>query len=211
MNENRTKLKQNAREVLELLERGNYQVEGRTVAIGGWQDSARLGTRLYSPAQLESLRSSPPRGADPGIELSEETTQVAAQRLASQVEKTALLNFASARNPGGGFLNGAKAQEEDLCRCSGLYPCLLECMEYYEANRRQDSLLYTDHMIYSPDVPFFRVRGNGGFLTQPFTISVITAPAPNSRPHLERHPQGHQELEQSFLRRWQNVLCLAVE
>ena len=36
------------------------------------------------------------------------------------------LNFASARNPGGGFLNGSQAQEESIARATGLYPCQLK-------------------------------------------------------------------------------------
>ncbi len=35
--------------------------------------------------------------------------------------KTAVHNFASATKPGGGVERGANAQEECLCRCSGLY------------------------------------------------------------------------------------------
>src|SRR6185312_12808515 len=89
------------------------------------------------------------------------------------------LNFASAKNPGGGFLGGAKAQEEDLCRCSALYTCQLTQSAYYEVNRATSSMLYTDNIIYSPDVPFFR-DDRLQLLDEPFTVSIITAPAPNA-------------------------------
>lgn len=120
-----------------------------------------------------------------------------------------VLNFASARSPGGGFLNGARAQEEDLCRCSGLYPALLTQETYYLENRKQPSLLYTDHFIYSPGVPFFRLRSRGDRLEQPFVASVLTAPAPNAGPLLRQEPDAGPAILDTFRRRWRYVLEVA--
>ena len=167
----------------------------------------------------EDSGSSPQTARDttlPNILVTEGTTQAVAQQMAREASdesgsapSLALLNFASARNPGGGFLNGAKAQEEDLCRCSGLYPCLLQCMEYYEVNRQQKSMLYTDHAIFSPGVPFFKVRSTGELLPQPFYPAVITAPAPNTGPHLKRNPGDTESLRATFERRWKMVMAMA--
>ena len=69
--------------------------------------------------------------------------------------KTAVLNFASATNPGGGVTRGSSAQEESLCRCSTLYPVLntpLLWSQYYSMNREARNPLYTDSLIYSPGI-----------------------------------------------------------
>ncbi len=205
-------MKELAQQTLELIDQGTYTTETGPVQFSTAQQEAVLNTRLYTPSEMSQLRDSEGGGTVPDVEVVDATTQVAAQRMARQYESSgepiALLNFASARNPGGGFLNGAKAQEEDLCRCSGLYPCLLTRMEYYEANRQQDSLIYTDHLIFSPQVPFFKIRGTGDLLAEPFQVSVITAPAPNTGPFLKRHPGEEAQLEAAFLRRWESVIAV---
>ena len=67
----------------------------------------------------------------------------------------AALNFAAAGSPGGGFLNGARAQEESIARSSGLLAAIEPCQMYAFHRARQDAM-YTDWVIYSPDVPVFR-------------------------------------------------------
>ena len=90
----------------------------------------------------------------------------------------AVLNFASAKNPGGGFLNGAMAQEEALAASSGLYNTLLRHEIYYSGNRNCGTMMYTDHAIYLPDVVFFRDE-NFHLLDKPVLASVLTLPAVN--------------------------------
>ncbi|MDP4176798.1 MAG: TIGR02452 family protein [Bacillota bacterium] len=90
------------------------------------------------------------------------------------------LNFASAKNPGGGFLNGSSAQEESIARSSALYPCLLSQKKFYEFHKKQGSPLYSHKMIYSPDVPIFR-DDNGKLLSEPILCSFITSPAVNAK------------------------------
>jgi uncharacterized protein (TIGR02452 family) len=191
-----------AQETLAIVERGNYTApSGQTVDVRAAVDAAVRGTVLYRPGSLDGPAA--PRGvtdgAPPRIEVTSETTTEAARRLVV-VEREAhvvALNFASARSPGGGFLGGAKAQEEDLARGSALYACQLPQRAYYDANRACDSMLYTDHLIYSPDVPFFRDDRNG-LLEAPFLVSIITAPRPRRRrpwvrgtpPAMPRRPRG---------------------
>ena len=200
-------LKNTAQEVLEIVDRGFYEVDDVRVSLESVSPTSVDSSRLYTPGKLEGARKERSSGNAPTIRVISATTQVAAQQLASS-GPVVLLNFASARNPGGGFLNGAKAQEEDLCRCSNLYPTLLQHPQYYEANRAQGSLLYTDHAIFSPNVVFFKTRGTGDLLAQPFIASVITAPAPNSRPYLRRFGDP-LKLRECFERRWRNVLAIA--
>jgi uncharacterized protein (TIGR02452 family) len=90
----------------------------------------------------------------------------------------AALVFASAKHPGGGFRTGAKAQEEDIARGSGLYRCLNAVPRFYAYHRSRSDNLYSDHVIYSPSVPVFRDDG-GGLLDAAYPISFLTAAAPN--------------------------------
>ncbi|RKI01280.1 TIGR02452 family protein [Corallococcus sp. AB038B] len=177
-------LKGIAQETVGIVERGEYVApSGRPVLFRAQVEQALRGTLLYRPGDFARLPRPEPRAGSsaPRIEVTPEKTGAAARRCV-EVEGVAdvvALNFASAKNPGGGFLGGAKAQEEDLARCSALYPCLLTQREYYDANRGQSSPLYTDHVIYSPQVPFFRDEGLT-LLERPFSVSLITAPAPNA-------------------------------
>jgi len=57
--------------------------------------------------------------------------------------------------PGGGFLKGARAQEEALCRSSALFHTL-DGHPMYAHHRKRPRPDSTDWAIYSPDVPVFR-------------------------------------------------------
>lgn len=196
-------------ETLSFLERGAYESPaGEIRALEPAQSAAVAGTVVHAPEELDEFLARPAAGgAAPRVEVRDGTTQAVAQALVQdEGERVLLLNFASARNAGGGFVNGARAQEEDVCRCSGLYPCLLRAERYYRANRATSSMLYTDHVVYSPDVPFFRTRARDR-LERPFLASVLTAPAPNAGQHLARRPDGALELDRALRRRAGLVLA----
>ncbi|WP_131740209.1 TIGR02452 family protein [Actinomadura roseirufa] len=174
-----------ALETVTVLERGDYPApSGRTVSIAASLARAVEGTVLYRPDELdvllERLTAAPADGgAGTRVEVTGETTLAAARRLCAPGARAPLaLNFASAKNPGGGFLKGAHAQEEGLARSSGLYESLLAAREYYDFHRAQGDLLYSDHMIYSPDVPVFR-DDDGRLLEEPYEVAFLTSPAPN--------------------------------
>jgi uncharacterized protein (TIGR02452 family) len=165
-----------AKETIQIVKDGGYKApSGNFVNLETWLCLPLNGTRLYQ----DPLSSKDYTKLHATLEVTNETTTQAAVRLA-QAGKTHLvaLNFASARNPGGGFLAGALAQEEDLCRVSALYACLKSKPIFYNQNILCDDPYYTHNIIYSPEVPFFRAD-NQQLLEEPFQLSIISAPAPN--------------------------------
>ena len=165
-----------AKEMLEVLKQKQYtSVNGKVVDISDSLQSAINDSVFYT--ENDALFHND-LARFPKVEVTDETTAQAAERLISQGKDVVALNFASARNPGGGFLAGAIAQEEDLCRSSGLYVCIKNKPLFYNANILCEDTFYTNGAIYSPKVPFIKdVQGN--FIDNPFLVSIITMPAPN--------------------------------
>lgn len=169
-----SRLRAIAHETIAIMERGTYSVPGSgEVRLAADIDRAVAGTRLYLPG--DELPQAGPAAGTPRMEVTPETTLAAARRLGGDV---ACLVFASAKNPGGGFRNGAQAQEESLARASALYACQLAVPEFYQFHRHQKDLRYSDRVIYSPSVPVFR-DDDGALLARPYPVSFLTAAAPN--------------------------------
>lgn len=165
-----------AKSTLTACEQGEYtNAKGERVGIAEALAAARSGTQLHELG--ETLRA-PSRHPSTAITVTRETTIQALERL-PKGGHLACLNFASAKNPGGGFLGGAQAQEESLARSSGLYPCLLEQRSHYERNRAESVPIYLDLAIWSPHVPFFK-NDRGDWLDAPVLSSVVTCAAPNA-------------------------------
>ncbi|MFC5468974.1 TIGR02452 family protein [Cohnella suwonensis] len=174
--------KEIARETVRIMQEGYYEYNGRRIEIAEAQRKSENGSALITPEQGAAYvgeRRIEPETRQALLTVANEATVKAILSAAgSGAERIAVLNFASAKNPGGGFLNGAMAQEESLAASGGLYGTLLRNEGYYKANRACLSMIYTDHAIYSPDVVFFRDE-KFALLGEPVTASVLTLPAVN--------------------------------
>ena len=210
----RSTRKELAEQTVEIVERGSYQsATGRVVDIAASVRACLEGTQLFLPEELERVRQEvlgrPSEGFATSIEVVNETTLAGITRmLADGKGPVAALNFASAKNPGGGFLNGSQAQEESLARSSALYSSLLQAWEFYERHRASPSLLYSDAMIWSPDCPVLR-NDDGTLVDEPQFVSFITSPAPNAGAAANNRPQELVQIPEVFRRRSEYVLALA--
>jgi uncharacterized protein (TIGR02452 family) len=194
------------REVLQIIESGRYQAaSGAVVDVGDLVRRAVAATRSYPPDSSVPISAFPDRPTR--VEVVNASTLEAARRLVDEGHRPAALNFASAKNPGGGFLSGARAQEESLARASALYACLAG-NPMYESHRASRDALYTDYAIYSPDVPVFR-DDDGTLLERPYPCAFITAPAVNAKVVLERDRSRRGEVREAMRRRVGKVLVIA--
>jgi len=157
-----------------ILEAGYYfTASGTRVDIREQVEEAVRGTVSYPPANELPSRSSQRRAMM--VEVRNTTTLAGVTALQAQGFDPAALNFASAESPGGGFLGGARAQEEYLARSSALWACLRDNPMYPYHRARQDPF-YADWVIYSPQVPVLR-DDIGVLLEAPYECAIITSPA----------------------------------
>ncbi|MGA5707250.1 TIGR02452 family protein [Streptomyces cellulosae] len=195
-----------ARETERIVAEGVYRApDGREVEIGAAVEAARQGTTLHGPDPVTVPEFDP---APTRFEVTGESSLAAARRLTTgqgAPDPVAVLNFASARNPGGGYLNGAQAQEEALCRASALYTCLLRAPGFYEHHRAHRDPFYTDRVIHTPAVPVFR-DDRGALLGAPFTAGFLTSPAPNAGVIRSKAPERVGEVPGALVRRAGRVL-----
>lgn len=206
LSEERDILRRLAEETLTIVHRGVYVTpSGVMHHIKPAIEQSLEKTLFYPPDAWNDWESTKP--ATPSyatrFRVREMTTLDAAREFASELRAiqpsptppitVGVLNFASATKPGGGFKNGAKAQEESIARVSSLYDSLVTPtgLHFYRKDvREQEGATYSHAMIYSPRVVVFNTD-TGRTLEHPYEISVVTSPAVNAG--VVREQNRHQD------------------
>ncbi len=187
----------------------------RNEVLAGRVEASREGTRLIG-ANDSLATPDIARGALMAkVSVTPDRTFEAARRLVAEnpSSRIAVLNFASPVNPGGGVEVGSSAQEECLCRCSTLYPCLDQRRlweGYYLPNRAAHDPLASDDCIYTPGVLVVKEDGMPPAplpREQWFEVDVLTCAAPNLRNARGGFPAD--ELHAIHLTRARRVLSVA--
>jgi uncharacterized protein (TIGR02452 family) len=193
----RSALKRIAEETLTAIHERSYTYKGADLDLTEAVKEAESKTVYYSPNSsikqwASSTKPKPPTRSSPThISILHITTLDAARLLdnvyksnPSEDGKTGILNFASATKPGGGFKNGAEAQEESIARSSTLYPALKtdEAQQFYKLHTRENAenaaAYYSHSMIYSPNIRIF--RDDDGNWTYPLLVDVLSCAAVNA-------------------------------
>ena len=165
--------RQLGKEAVAISKSGKYVVPAGPVDISAAVISSLKKTAYHGPEHKHEPASPGPHKL--AFEVTNETTLSAHRRHQAKGHNVVSLNFASATTPGGGFLTGARAQEEYLCRSSALYLTLKD-WPMYGYHRAQGHCIYSDAMVYSPDVPVFR-DDEHELLPSPYQASFITSAA----------------------------------
>ena len=173
---NRTVASRLGHEAVTISESGEYMSDsGRRIDISK-SVRAAMSSRVSLPPMADLPDVAPRHSKDLRVWVSNATTLSAAKDLINSGETPLALNFASGTNPGGGFLSGARAQEEYLCRSSALY-LTLQGDEMYWVHRLGNTAATSEWCILSPNVPIFR-DDYGCLLDESWVLSFITCAAP---------------------------------
>jgi uncharacterized protein (TIGR02452 family) len=200
-----------AEKTLEIIEKGEFLNGEKKIYVKEEIEKSISLTFTSNPDNLEELLN------QNTLTIGEYETEIEVKNLSTiealvqenSYQKVAVLNFASAKNPGGGFIGGASAQEESLARSSSLYSSLTKDLTMYKYNKSNTAFLYSDYMIYSPNVLFW-MNDDGTFLETLVKVDVITSPAPNKGAMLQHKRQNEiDSIEETFKKRIDKMLALA--
>ena len=128
--------------------------------------------------------------------------------------KIAVLNFASAKNAGGGYKNGSMSQEEAIAYCSNLEQVLSQNKnvynEFYMYHRKNQLDFYSSRMIYTENLSVFK-NEQFELLDTPVYVDVITSCAVNVRNLKQQHKMKQvKEAPQIMEDRIEKVIQLAI-
>lgn len=144
--------------------KGTYK---RTISIWQWLIELIFGE--YSRPAYES------KGCQTQITVVDRDAIEEAVSLKENGYNPALLNPANAYTPGGGYKNGARAMEEDICRRSGLALTI----DSVHKRVRNFYPLRSESLLYNPSVPIFRYGRDRAYsyMNAPVPVSIITSAA----------------------------------
>lgn len=203
----RAECQRQATETVAILRRGSYVApSGRTVDITAAVRDSVARTIEHKPEESFPTPAAGLRSTRIGVVNG--TSLASARDMSARGAVPLVLNFASAKKPGGGFQNGARAQEESLARASTLFACL-DGREMYDFHRQHHDCMYTSWMIWSPDVLVLRDEETNALLEEPWRCAFLTAPAPNAKVVLEREPSRADEVERVMRSRVERSLAVA--
>lgn len=199
-----------AQETMEITAQGSYEYRGKVVSLEKVQEELEE-VLVYSPEKVKEIVSATQEdlfNADCEVITDNCDSFEAVSKHCCDNDNVLVMNFANAVHPGGGFLSGASAQEESLCRCSTLYASISsqKAREMYEYNSQHSNPLDSDYMLISPNVCVFRDK-EYSLLEKPFYTSVLTIPAPNRCGRASKLAQA--ELDDAMLDKIRKFLLVA--
>jgi len=193
-------------EAVRIIKAGGYRApSGRKVDLAPLIAKSVKGTVTYPPSRYPAFTRS--SSFETIVRVENETTLSAVIALKNRRLDSAALNMASGKSPGGGFLSGARAQEEYLCRSSTLWACLKD-NPMYEFHKSAHDDFYSDYVIFSPDVPVFRTD-DSGCIEEPYLASFITSPAIKATGVKKSAPDRVGEIGPAMAKRIRKVLSVA--
>ena len=174
-----------AKQTIKITKEGKYTLNGRDISLPSLDF---LEVNVISPEDGKALLERDLSSFSKDAESVQDKAQMCKITITTEdsfqagrrYENALVMNFANAHNPGGGFMIGANAQEEALCRCSTLYASIKSSKagEMYIYNNTHPGRVESDYMLISPNVAVFRDQ-TYSLLEEPVVMGVVTIPAPN--------------------------------